>query len=493
MIHPPSNGHLTSLRLTSERAIVGMVWLHGPVLALMGWWTSEGYILGLSLWSWTAAMATVAHRAQPGTTGTRATVAVALCVMPALMVLELAGHPWQIDAHMHFFAVLAVTAALLDRRAVMLGAAFIAVHHLALSYVLPALVFPGGGDLRRVLFHAVVLAFEASALTWLVDRAAKSMSAAEAGAIEIDRLAEMRAMAEVQFQLRATAERRNATLGIVLELDLSLGGIVDDLASSSTALNNSADGLSALVDRTSEEAAGSAENSQQASVYVRTVATAADDMASANAEVTRRVLEAASAASQAQKEARTTGETVLALAEGAERIGDVVRLIGNVAAQTNLLALNAAIEAARAGEHGKGFAVIALEVKALANKTALATENVGAHIVRMQEVNAQAIGAIRSIEATVTQTSCITAAIAVAVTQQEAATREIAHAARRAAVGMEVVSAAVAKVSAAVAETNTSVRIMRVVSGEVARQGDKLTSDVRTLAGRLRREAEGAS
>ena len=69
-------------------------------------------------------------------------------------------------------------------------------------------------------------------------------------------------------------------------------------------------------------------------------------------------------------EARNATERVQGLVDAAERIGEVVDLISDIANQTNLLALNATIESARAGEAGKGFAVVASEVKNLANQTA---------------------------------------------------------------------------------------------------------------------------
>ena len=115
------------------------------------------------------------------------------------------------------------------------------------------------------------------------------------------------------------------------------------------------------------------------------------------------------------------------LSEAASRIGDVVRLIGEIAGQTNLLALNATIEAARAGEAGKGFAVVASEVKKLAGQTAKATEEIGRQIAEMQGATAQAVDAIRAIGATVDRTSDIATAIAAAVEEQGAATREIAR------------------------------------------------------------------
>ena len=490
--HPNDGGQLARLRLASERVILWIIGLHGLILLLAGWLTGEGMLLALLLWGGIMAAVTFAHHAHPGTPGTRATVAAGLCVMPALLVMELAGHPWQVDAHMHFFAVLAVTAALLDRKAVMVGACVIAVHHLVLNFILPALVFPGGGELFRVMFHAVILIFEAMALAWLVDQAAKSISAAEASALEIARLAEEREAQELQSGIRSAMERRRATLAMAKELDDALGSIVAGLATSSLALNASADVLSASTARTSEQAAVSAENSHHASISVQTVAAATDEMTATISEITHRVSEAASAANQALDEARATDATVRDLAEGAGRIGDVVRLIGNIAAQTNLLALNATIEAARAGEHGRGFAVVASEVKTLATETAKATKDIGAQITQMQDVTGRAIQAIRNIESTMARTSGIATAIAAAVEEQGAATREIAQAAQQAASGTRQASAAVAEVSAAAADTSASVVTMRSVSGEVARQGEKLLLDVTALSNRLRQQAEAA-
>ena len=204
----------------------------------------------------------------------RSTVAAGICAMPALLVIELTGRAWQPDAHMEFFALLAFTATMLDARAVLVGALVVAVHHLALNLVLPALVFPGGGDLFRVLFHAVILVVEAAALTWMVDRASAAISTADRGIAEMSRLAEQHAVESSRAQAAAAEQRRRTTLELALELDQTLGGIAASLAASSADLHLSADAVSASTAQASQQAAVATESSQVAGTNVQTVAAA---------------------------------------------------------------------------------------------------------------------------------------------------------------------------------------------------------------------------
>ena len=125
--------------------------------------------------------------------------------------------------------------------------------------------------------------------------------------------------------------------------------------------------------------------------------------------------------------------------------GDVVRLIGDIAAQTNLLALNATIEAARAGEAGRGFAVVAGEVKNLAAQTARATEEIGQQIAAMQAATRGSIGAIRAISGRIEDISHLAAQVASAVEEQGTATAEIAGSVQRVASGTSAVASAIAR------------------------------------------------
>ena len=254
--------------------------------------------------------------------------------------------------------------------------------------------------------------------------------------------------------------------------EAEVGAVVESLAGEVEGLRRAAGAVHDTAGRSGREAAEVADAASRASGEVGAVAAAAEEMAASITEITRRVAEAAEVAAQAVSEARATDGTVRGLSDSAARIGDVVRLIGDIAGQTNLLALNATIEAARAGEAGRGFAVVASEVKTLAAQTAKATQDISTQIQQMQAETAGAVEAIRGIGATVERTSGIATAIAAAVEQQGATTREIARSAAQVAGGTDMVNHAMAGVRAAADETGIAAGTMlaatETLSGQTA-------------------------
>jgi methyl-accepting chemotaxis protein len=156
-----------------------------------------------------------------------------------------------------------------------------------------------------------------------------------------------------------------------------------------------------------------------------TVAAACEQLTATSAEISKRLNESADLTGQAVSQSNKARDAASALAEAAERINDVLRLIKGIAGQTNLLAINANIEAAHAGERGKGFMVVANEVRSLSHDTAKATGSIAEQVQTMATVSANVETAISLINGSIQNLNRHVASIAVAVEDQEKATKAI--------------------------------------------------------------------
>ena len=166
---------LAILRETTSKTLLAVLWLHVPIAVTIGMMRGTDWLMPAALMVAMALAATVSWRASGNGLSTRLIFAVALMGDVSVFAFQLAGHPWQIDMHMYFFAALACLVAYCDYRPIVAGTVAVALHHLVLNFMLPAAIFPGGADLGRVVLHAVILLIEAGVLIWLALHALASV------------------------------------------------------------------------------------------------------------------------------------------------------------------------------------------------------------------------------------------------------------------------------------------------------------------------------
>jgi methyl-accepting chemotaxis protein len=278
---------------------------------------------------------------------------------------------------------------------------------------------------------------------------------------------EQRRAEQERAATRDQEQRRAAIDAAIALFRPTVERLLSSVSGSATAMRSTAGILFGSSDQTTHRACRALQAFNAASTNVKSAAVAADELSNSIAEINRQLTHASDVVGLATDEARLTDGEIAGLAAGAQKIGDVIKLIRAIAGQTNLLALNATIEAARAGEAGKGFAVVAAEVKSLAVQTATATEDIANHILAVQNSTASAVDAIRQIAARMQEINQYTATVAASVEQQNSATSAISHNVASAAEGTGHVVEVLDEVANAAIETCTSAEAMRDASETV--------------------------
>jgi methyl-accepting chemotaxis protein len=226
--------------------------------------------------------------------------------------------------------------------------------------------------------------------------------------------------------------------------------------------------ITQAVAATSERVTSAAGASTQTSSNMQAVASGAEELAASVGEISRQAADALAISKQAVEQANETNTIVSGLATAAQKIGDVVKLINDIADQTNLLALNATIEAARAGDAGRGFAVVASEVKSLATQTARATDEISAQIAGVQGTTTGAVQVIEAITQTISRINEISAAIAASVEEQASVTQSISSNMQVAAQGVADINASMNDIATATQSVDDSTRKVREASRALA-------------------------
>jgi methyl-accepting chemotaxis protein len=266
----------------------------------------------------------------------------------------------------------------------------------------------------------------------------------------------------------------------------AIGAIMRGLSDNASVMRETAQTITRVTADASSRAGTAANATEQASHNVTAVAGAAEELSASVVEIGRQVRQSASAVEQTGQRTEKSIAEIESLAAATQRIDGVLSLIQAIAEQTNLLALNATIEAARAGDAGRGFAVVAHEVKALAGQTAKATADISENVSMIQSSTRNAVDAVREIGGAVREINDVTSAIAGAIGQQDAATREISSNAQSAAQGNETLVANISSLRDAIGETDTAASSVLRAASSVTETAETLSCEVEKFFQNLR-------
>lgn len=380
----------------AKKRIVMAAWALVPVSAI------AGYLAGnapLPLLVFAAVAATAGHLGSRAD-GSAGRVAAALGLIAQAMAFTAAfsGHAWQLDSHMLFFALLAVTMALADQTVIVVIAIVAAIHHAVLSVVMPGVIFPSTdivANLERTALHGVIVVMEATVLYFAIgqrismDRevARTHEEAREAADVEMaQRRRILDAQRDIVRRMQCAVERL-ANRDLTVHIDESFGEENDQLRQD---FNSAVEELrrtvqivteNALLVSTESQSISAASNDlsvrterqaaslEEAVAAMHEISSAVRSSADAAVDARRVVAEAGAHATDSSSVVSRATEAMTAIEHSSQAISRITEVIDEIAFQTNLLALNAGVEAARAGENGRGFSVVATEVRALAARS----------------------------------------------------------------------------------------------------------------------------
>ena len=484
--HEDTTPDLEAIRSTASRLFVMLLWLYTVIITGIAYVSGNSVLFCLVSTALAAGLATLMWMQGATVPMTRFTISGAMASQWMILIYAASNTPggFILEAHMMYFVMTCQLIAYFCWRSIVVVSVIPAVHHLTLTFFYPLFVWPDlGFNLLHLANHVVLVVLTATPALWLAWRVNGLFLASHAALEEARRAGDEKTSLEAENERRseqANLEKTRAMQQLADGFEASVRRLVTGVLTTIDCLKVNGSTLSQSAEHTQRQSDQMAGAAEQASHSVESVASATEQLTASINEISQRVTESARIAQTAVEEATRTNVTVASLSAAAQKIGEVVGLINNIASQTNLLALNATIEAARAGEAGKGFAVVASEVKNLANQTGKATEDIQAQVAQMQSVTGTAVDAIKSITGTIGHMSEIATTIASAVEQQGSATREITRNVHDASGCTREVTRTISVVAQAAIDTR-----------HAADETIKNTQELSKLSSDLRREVDG--
>jgi methyl-accepting chemotaxis protein len=479
---------LASFRLTIARVLVALSLVHAPlfwgIASALG---RNSWMIGGSALVCAIVPALLLRLDRPIATVGMA-LACALVGQTSLLVFAFEGHPWQVEMHFYYFAVLAMLSGFCDWRVLLTAAVLVAVHHLTLDFALPSAVYPGPSDFTRVAVHAVIVVIETAMLAYIGQAITSAFAAATAATAQSKHLAgELSEVVRQRESDLATSFERANTLSIAVDrFQAQFGHSMTILQTAATELGGNANDLRRVAVRAQERTTQVSHGSEQTREHVSSLAGAGGELAETITAIGERAAESSGLASEAASQANATNKTLVDLDHLSDEVGQVVGLITGIARQTNLLALNATIEAARAGEAGRGFSIVAQEVKALATQTTKASLDIAEKIAAMQDTAAASISALQRIAATISKVNALSREIAHAVEQQAASARDIAGSVDTAAAGATQVRSALLGIEILAQETSGAAELLNQAANNIATQAEIMAHRIAGFATEVR-------